>query len=220
MLALIRYQLALLVRSGGWLPPTLFYGVIVMIGAEGSTKVGEALGYSAAALVPAIAWLTRASLTAEPEASRHCVAAAVGPQRVHVAVLASAFVAGLVLAACGSGVMLAVVGKTQPTKALVAGLVTVLIGLLAGTAVGAVCNPPFLSRAAIAIPIAGIVALAALFAGVSPVNAAITGITPSDPTAKFPAIPLVIVILITAACWIVSALAAAHREFRITDDAS
>jgi hypothetical protein len=218
MTALVRYRLALLLRSGHWLPPTLFYAAVVLIGSQGSSGVGEALGYSAAILVPGVAWMTRAALTAEPEAARHCVAAAVGPRRTHLAALASGLIAGLVLAACGVGVMLISVGKTKPESALTAGLVTAAICLLTGSAVGAVCNPPIIARAAFAIPIAGIVAIGVLVAGGSPVNAAITGITPSDTQARMPVGPAVIVLVVTIACWAVSAYTASRKEFHVSDE--
>ena len=218
MTALVRYRLALLFRSGRWLPPTLFYAAIVLIGSQGSSGVGEALGYSAAILVPGVAWLTRAALTAEPEAARHCVAAAVGPRRTHLAALASALIAGLLLAACGVAVMLISVGRAKPESALTAGLVTAAICLLAGSAVGAVCNPPIIARAAFAIPIAGIVAIGVLVAAGSPVNSAITGITPSDTPARMPVIPAVVVLAVTAVCWAVSAYAASRKEFHVSDE--
>lgn len=215
MPALIRYYVALLMRSGRWLPATLFYAAIVTIGTQGSAKVGEALGYAGAILVPSVAWLTRAALTAEPEAARHCVAGAVGPRRPHIAALAAATIGGFVLAAFGAAAMLASVGTLHPTGALTAGLLTMALCVLAGSAVGALCNPPILVRAAWAIPIAGIVAITVLVATGSPVNAAIRGITPSDQGAKLPLLPAVLVVAATAVCWAVSTYVAARKEFHV-----
>lgn len=217
MPALIRYYLALLMRSGRWLPATLFYAAIVSIGTQGSTKVGEALGYAGAILVPAVAWLTRAALTAEPEAARHCVAGAVGPRRPHIAALAAATIGGLVLAACGAAAMLSAVGTIHPLGALTAGLLTMALCILAGSAVGALCNPPILVRAAWAIPIAGILAITVLVAAGSPVNAAIRGITPSDQGAHLPLMPAALVVVATAVCWTVSTYVAARKEFHISE---
>lgn len=215
MPALIRYYLALLVRSGRWLPATIFYAAIVAIGTQGSAKVGEALGYAGAILVPSVAWLTRAALTAEPEAARHCVAGALGPRRPHLAALAAAAIAGFALAAFGAAAMLAAVGTVRPLTALAAGLLTMATCVLAGSAVGALCNPPILVRAAWAIPIAGIVAITVLVAAGSPVNAAIRGITPSDRGARLPVLPTVLVVVATAACWAVSTYVAARKEFHV-----
>lgn len=215
MPALIRYYIALLLRSGRWLPATLFYAAIVSIGTQGSTKVGEALGYAGAILVPSVAWLTRAALTAEPEAARHCVAGAVGPRRPHVAALAAAAIVGFALAAFGATAMLAAVGTVHPTTALAAGLLTMALCVLAGSAVGALCNPPIVVRAAWAIPIAGILAITVLVTTGSPVNAAIRGITPSDQNARLPLLPAVLVIAATAVCWAVSTFVAARKEFHV-----
>ncbi|WP_194920428.1 hypothetical protein [Catenulispora rubra] len=215
MPALIRYYVALLLRSGRWLPATIFYAAIVSIGTQGSAKVGEALGYAGAGLVPSVAWLTRAALTAEPEAARHCVAGAVGPRRPHVAALAAATIVGFVLAAGGAAGMLAAVGSIHPTTALTAGLLTMALCVLAGSGVGALCNPPLLVRATWAIPIAGILAITVLVAAGSPVNAAIRGITPSDQAPRLPLLPAVLVIAATAVCWTVSTYVAARKEFHV-----
>lgn len=217
MSALIRYYVALLLRSGRWLPATIFYAAIVSIGTQGSAKVGEALGYAGAGLVPSVAWLTRAALTAEPEAARHCVAGAVGPQRPHIAALAAAAIVGFVLAAGGAAGMLAAVGSIHPTTALTAGLLTMATCVVAGSAVGALCNPPLLIRATWAIPIAGILAITVLVAAGSPVNAAIRGITPIDRAPRLPLLPAVLVIAATVVCWTVSTYVAARKEFHVDE---
>jgi hypothetical protein len=215
MPALIRYYVALLMRSGRWLPATIFYAAIVSIGTQGSAKVGEALGYAGAGLVPSVAWLTRAALTAEPEAARHCVAGAVGPRRPHLAALAAAAIGGLVLAAGGAAAMLSAVGTVHPVTALTAGLLTMALCAVAGSAVGALCNPPILVRASWAIPLAGILAITVLVAAGSPVNAAIRGITPGDQAPKLPLLPAVLVVAATAVCWTVSTFVAARKEFHV-----
>ena len=215
MPALIRYYVALLLRSGRWLPATIFYAAIVSIGTQGSAKIGEALGYAGAILVPSVAWLTRAALTAEPEAARHCVAGAVGPRKPHIAALAAATLGGFVLAAGGATAMLSTVGTIHPTTALAAGLLTMALCVLAGSAVGALCNPPILVRATWAIPVAGILAITVLVTTGSPVNAAIRGITPSDQGARLPLLPAILVIAATALCWTVSTYVAARKEFHV-----
>ena len=217
MPALIRYYAALLMRSGRWLPATLFYAAIVSIGTQGSAKVGEALGYAGAVLVPAVAWLTRAALTAEPEAARHCVAGAVGPRRPHIAALAAATIGGFVLAAGGAAAMLSAVGTIHPLTALAAGLLTMALCVLAGSAVGALCNPPILVHAVWAIPVTGILAVTVLVAAGSPVNAAIRGVTPCDRSAHLPLLPAALVVAATAVCWTVSTYVAARKEFHISE---
>ena len=89
--------------------------------------------------------------------------------------------------------------------------------VLAGSAVGALCNPPLLVRAAWAIPLAGILAITVLVAAGSPVNAAIRGITPSDHDAHLPLLPAALVIAATAVCWAVSTYVAARKEFHVAE---
>lgn len=84
MIALIRYQLAVLLRSHRWLAPVL--GYLVLVVSVGAADAGEqtlraGLVWSAAMLVPVVAWLTRAALTAEPASARACAAAAAGRAR-------------------------------------------------------------------------------------------------------------------------------------------
>ena len=76
MIALLRYQAAILLRSHRWIFPLIAYGLLVAVGGEGSTPLAEGLGWSAAMLVPVVALLTRSMLTAEPDAARAVVAAA------------------------------------------------------------------------------------------------------------------------------------------------
>ena len=96
MIALLRYQTAILLRSHRWIFPFIAYGLLVAGGnatgatspatsatllATQSTQLAQGLAWSAAMLVPVVAFLTRSMLTAEPDAARACVAAAAGPAR-------------------------------------------------------------------------------------------------------------------------------------------
>jgi len=106
--ALLRYQTAILLRSNRWIFPLIAYGVLILTGAAGGRPAGpqwlslaDGLDWSAAMLIPVLAFLTRSMLTAEPDASRACVAAATGPVRAQLAAL---------LVALGGGVALAVAG--------------------------------------------------------------------------------------------------------------
>ena len=78
MTALLRYQAALLLRSNRWIFPLIAYGALIAVGAAASTPLAEGLDWSAAMLVPAVAFITRSMLVAEPDASRAVVAAAAG----------------------------------------------------------------------------------------------------------------------------------------------
>ena len=94
MVGLVRYQTAILLRSHRWIFPLIAYGLLVSVAAATgaplflagpaqlaakSIQLAQGLAWSAAMLVPVVAFLTRTMLTAEPGAARACVAAAVGP---------------------------------------------------------------------------------------------------------------------------------------------
>lgn len=97
MIALLRYQAALLVRSQRWLPPVILYAAVLGIGVQTGQPVLDSLGYAAAAVLPVAAWLVRICATNEPPAARSCVSAAAGPARAHLACLLVAFGAAALL---------------------------------------------------------------------------------------------------------------------------
>ncbi|MEZ0067982.1 hypothetical protein ABIA32_003998 [Streptacidiphilus sp. MAP12-20] len=172
--ALLRYQLSLLLRSQRWLPPVLFYALLLVAGWFGGQQYGDSLGWCAGMLVPVCAWLTRTATSAEPDAARSVVAAAVGARTARGAMLAVALGCGLLLGAVGGAFEVATssapIGPHAPIATIVQdGLVAVLVGVLAGTALGAL---PIRGRAAGALALtAGSLGLLVL-AG-SPVNAAV-----------------------------------------------
>ena len=97
MIALLRYQAALLLRSQRWLPPVILYAAVLGIGVQTGQPVLDSLGYAAAAVLPVAAWLVRICATNEPPAARSCVSAAAGPARAHLACLLVAFGAAALL---------------------------------------------------------------------------------------------------------------------------
>lgn len=214
---LVRYQLALLLRSQRWLPPVLLFALLIVAGQFGGQQYGDSLGWCAGMLVPCVGWLTRTVLTGEPDAARACVGAAAGPRRTHLAALLTALLVGAVLAAV-AGVFEWLLsspppGLVHPPLAAIAvdGGSAVLIGLLAGAALGSLCAPPVLRR-----PATGVLTLAAasvvlLVAPGSPVNAAIRDAFTSgtaDAATTFPALPLAGAVALLAAGWAVSLSAA------------
>ena len=98
MTALLRYQSAILLRSHRWIFPLIAYGLLMAVGAAGSSSLAETLDWSGAMLVPVVAFLTRGMLTAEPDAARACVFAAAGPVRAQLATLIVPLGAALSLA--------------------------------------------------------------------------------------------------------------------------
>ena len=234
MIALLRYQTAILLRSHRWVFPLIAYGALVSVGAAGSTTLAEGLGWSAAMLVPVLAFLTRSMLTAEPDAARACVAAAAGPVRAQLAALLAAFGGGIVLAVAGAIFTLAtsesvakhpggsVADKVTATLdhpvVLVAGLVTALVCLLVGSAVGALCNPPLLRHPGAAMMATLAVAIFALASDVSPAGAALHESSAAQnlpQVAQWPGtVPLIAAVCLLAVTWTASTYAAARRENR------
>jgi hypothetical protein len=134
MIALTRYQLAVLLRGHRWVGPLLRYATLLTFVADGSTQpLREGLNWSAAMLVPAVAWLTRSARTAEPPAARACVAVAGGPHRAHLAALAAALAGGVLLGAGGAGYEVAIskwpAHPSGVALAVAAGLVGAIIFL-------------------------------------------------------------------------------------------
>jgi hypothetical protein len=219
VISLIRYQAELLLRSHRWIGPLVVYALFVWLSGgagPGGQQLGAALAWSAAALVPAAAWLTRLMLTAEPAEGRACIAAAGGPRRVHVAALITALAGGLVLGL--AGVIYDLVAGRAPggpgglARTVAVGLAAALICAGVGSAIGALCNPPVVRTVAgAALSTIGVVVVT-LVSSVSPVNAAIrvTGTQPRS--SAWPVGPsLIAAVVLLALCWTVSTVLAARR---------
>ena len=216
MTALLRYQAAILFRSHRWIFPLIAYGLLIAVGAAGSSSLAETLDWSGAMLVPVTAFLTRAMLTAEPDAARACVAAAAGgPARAQLATLIVPLGAGALLGLAGVvfDVLTAEAATTAPGSG---GLLIALVCLLVGSAAGALCNPPLLRHPAAAMLSTLAVTIVALAAGVSPANAAISHTTASAASplaANWPgAGALVGAACLLAVTWGVSVTAGTRRD--------
>jgi hypothetical protein len=230
--ALLRYQTAILLRSHRWIFPLIAYGLLIAVGAAGSTSLAETMDWSGAMLLPVAAFLTRGMLTAEPDAARACVSAAAGPVRAQLATLIVPLGAGAVLALAATvlDVLTAAAAASAPRPGLgakvaaaaghpgivAAGLLIALVCLLVGSAVGALCNPPLLRHRAAAMLSTLAAIIVALVTEVSPANAAISHTTAQAAgplAANWPGAGS----LLGAACllaltWAVSVLAATRRD--------
>jgi hypothetical protein len=234
VIALLRYETAILLRSHRWVFPLIAYGALILTGATGGTAVGppwlslaDGLDWSAAMLIPVLAFLSRSMLTAEPDASRACVSAATGPVRTQLAALLAALGGGVVLGIAGAcfEVLLnpSVTGRSgglggnvgaaiaHPVT-LAAGLAMTAVCLLVGSAVGALCNPPLLRHPATAMLATLAAAIVALASDVSPAGAALRHAS----SAQSPHWPGVADVLgaacLLAVAWTASVLVAARRE--------
>lgn len=219
MITLVRYQAELLLRSHRWIGPVVCYALFVWFAGGtggGSQQLGAVMSWTAAALVPVVAWLTRQMLTAEPGEARSCVAAAGGPRRVQVAALIAALAAGMVLGLAGVIFDLAA-GRPSGdaggyARTIAVGLAAALICAAVGSAIGALCNPPVVRTVAgAALSTIGIV-VAALVSSVSPANAAIRVAGTQPHASAWPVGPsLIAALALLAVAWTVSALLAARR---------
>jgi hypothetical protein len=228
VIALIRYQLSLLLRSYRWIPPAVLF-VLGVIGLGGATMpngagLSEGLAWSALILVPVAAWLTRSMLTAEPPEARACVAAAGGPRRAQLAALTAAAVVGLALGLLGVAWELVSLGVPRSAASngiepglllsdVGGGLAAGLVCLLVGSAVAAFLNPPVVRRPAAAmLATTGAVVLALAWNG-SPANAAVRSVGYGAEEHTWPAgVALVSAVVLAAVAWAISVQVAARRE--------
>lgn len=227
MIALTRYHLSLLLRSHRWIPPAILYalGVVGLAASNPAYGAGLAPGLSWAALmlVPVVAWLTRATLTAEPAAARACVAAASGPRRAQVAALIAPAFVGAVIGLFGVGFELLRAGalRTDPgnairvgatAKVLGGGLLAALICLLVASAIGALCNPPVVRRPGPGMLTTTVAVVVAIAWNISPANAALRTPDTGVPTTAWPSgVPVLTAIVLVVIAWAISVVFAARR---------
>ena len=228
MIALLRYQTAILLRSHRWIFPLIAYGLLVAAGATSpapgsallaaqSTQLAQGLDWSAAMLVPVVAFLTRSMLTAEPDAARACVAAAAGPAQAQLAALLTALGGGIVLGLGGACLTPFITGTAAAAVAhpeiFAAGLLTAVVCLLVGSAVGALCNPPLLRHPGAAMLATLAAAIFALASDVSPASAALR--RGGTRAAQGPGlVPLLAAACLLAVIWGASLYAGARRDNR------
>jgi hypothetical protein len=126
--ALTRMRLSAFVRSGRALPPAI--AVLVVLGViygGGASPAAVAYGYSAAALFPVLAWMTKVLLDAEPDVQRRLVRVAIGPAREALAGILASIVVALIVCLLAMGAPWLFNG-IDPTTALASGIV---LGVLA-----------------------------------------------------------------------------------------
>ncbi len=220
MIALLRYQAAILLRSHRWVFPVICYAVLISVGGVGQKQaLGQGLDWSAAMLLPVVALLTRSMLTAEPAASRACVSAAAGAVRAQAATLLTALAGGVVLGLAGVGYELVTsggLGRLAARGALLpaigTGLSVALVCLLVGSAVGALFNAPVIRHPTVALLSTVAAVVVALVSGVSPASAALSGNGATVQSAPWPTgVPVLAAVGLVVICWALSCVLAAVR---------
>jgi hypothetical protein len=232
VIALLRYESAIMARSYRWIFPVITYAFLVGAGIEGQTTLAEGLDWSAAMLVPVVALLTRMVVCAEPDAARAVVAAAAGPARAHLAALLAAAGCGVILGLAGAVFEVltceSVAHGSAPTLAatvtatlahpgvLAAGLAVSAVCLLVGSAAGALCNPPLIRHPGVALLSTLCVVVLALASRVSPAAAALRYRGGAGTLiAHWPGIiPVLASGCLIAVAWTAAAMAAARRDSR------
>ncbi|MEU0987710.1 ABC transporter [Streptomyces sp. NPDC005953] len=197
LFALLGYQSALLLRSQRWLPPFLLYGIILAVGIQPGRPVLDALGYSAAALLPVTAWLVRVCVTQEPTSARDITSAATSPQRVQLAPLLTALMGAGLLGCVGTTVVVLVseaMGADNRTvvplpEATFAGLLAAAVCALTGAAVAALCTRPLLYSRGWSLALTALGSLLALVTTGSPAKYAVTVLVSGSRTGD-PRLPL------------------------------
>lgn len=216
--AVARYYAVLLARTQRWLPPVLFYGIVLAIDSTNGQPAAAAYAYSAIFLLPVSAWLSRTILTAEPPESAAIIATIAGPARARLAALSAATGYGLLCAVVGTASAISK-GGVGGTSVALAGMATELICVLVGTAAGALSAPPLVPAAGWSVLLAGLLALGLLIARFSPADMGIRALTlSSDGGASgaaahlhYPIAALPLALLVTAAAWAASTAAATRR---------
>jgi hypothetical protein len=222
VIALLRYQAAILFRSHRWVFPLISYVLLISVAGVGQKQpLSDGLDWSAAMLLPVVALLTRSMLTAEPRAARECVAAAAGPGRAQLAVLTAALAGGVLLALAGAGYEMVTTGDVAALAARHPGLLASMLGaglgkavicVFVGSAVGTVCNPPVIRHQSVALLATIAAVVVALVSSVSPASAALRGSGAAIQSASWPAgVPLLVAAALLAMSWLVSARLAARR---------
>lgn len=177
MTALVRMRLAGFVRGGRAVPPLI--AVLVVLGVlygGGASPAAAAYGYSAAALFPLLAWLTKLVLDTEPDVQRRLARLSVGAGRELAAGLVAAAVPATVVCVLAmlaplpfGGIRGPLPGTAESSLAVGASLGVLAHGLalLAGVALGALSARSVTRRTAVGVTVLVAGAMLAVVLGLS-----------------------------------------------------
>jgi hypothetical protein len=152
VIALVRYSAADVLRSQRWVAPVLTFLAVEAVIAAGNGTVLPTYAVSAVALLFMTTWITVVTLNVEDPIQETVTAVAAGGRTApRLAKMVVAYGFGLALAV----VALVVSADGATIGHAGAGLGALLLGILAGVAIGALCSRPIVSRTAWAV-IAGL----------------------------------------------------------------
>ncbi|QNS03573.1 ABC transporter [Streptomyces xanthii] len=219
--ALLAYQSGLLLRSQRWLAPVVLYAAVLAVGLQGGQPVLDSLGYAAAGLLPAGAWLARICVSNESSAARGCTAAATGPWRAHFASLLTALLATALLGALATlfvalladGVSTGHRVRIAVLPAAGAGLLAAWTCALAGTAVGALTTWPVIRGTGAGVAALLLGTLLTLVAPGSPARSAVTALITGSQRGEIPlpALPFLGAVVLAGACAAAACALASRR---------
>jgi hypothetical protein len=219
MIALVRYDLSMLVRSQSYIAPIVLYGsAIVVLTTNDQGPLTQTYSACVLTLFVSMLWLTAAVLNTEERAQRAMTVVAAGGER---RVLGANLLACLLIC-----VLLTVIGLIYPVYAgkhtiitgtdLAVGMVSQLAGGITGIAAGLLCSRIVVRRAGYAVFLAlGLMGALLLIRQVPPVATTMV-VLGSDRTAaeKLPPVVgyLVIGVVLLAATTYATYLAAKRQE--------
>jgi hypothetical protein len=222
MIALARMRLSGFIRGGRALAPAITVLVVLgVIYGGGAAPAAVAYGYSAAALFPILAWITKLLLDAEPDVQRRLARVSIGPAREGAAGLLAALAVCLLVCALAMGAPWLFNG-IDTRKFLAGGVVLgVLAHLLAippAVALGALASRAVTRTIRTGLAVLAVAAVLVVVLGlkgsrapwiVPPVMATARALNDSDapPYSGMPPSHILVLLVVRAALWTAAALA-------------
>jgi hypothetical protein len=162
-MALLRYLASDILRSQRWMAAFIVYATAVLIiNSGGGTLLGTFAAYSAFVLIGSV-WITVVALTSEDPAQAQITAVTVGgTTRLRLAKLTTAGIGCSVAAVASAAVPVALHNYSGSTRAgdIAAGIVALIVTVIAGVAIGAVVTRPVIRRSGWTFLVAAVAILA------------------------------------------------------------
>jgi hypothetical protein len=160
-MALIRYLSSDILRSQRWMAAFLLYAAgVLIINSGGGSLLGTFAAYSAFVLIASV-WITVVALTSEDPAQAQITAAAVGgTTKLRLAKLTTAGIGCAAVTMVSAAIPIAVHSGPTRVSDIAAGIIGLLLTVIAGVSIGAVVARPVIRRSGWAFLIAAVAILA------------------------------------------------------------